>query len=98
MNKSEFIKWIKSLFADMRTGYYGQIEFIDEIWDNFEKIKKAFGGCEKCYGKGYSTYRYGIIGIPDFEGDKGFKDPIKTNIVYCTCDRGKQLKELIDVR
>ena len=46
---------------------------------------KAFGGCTNCYGKGYSTrqaYANGRVAIP------------LNPMVYCECDRGKQLKQL----
>lgn len=59
------------------------------------QTEMAFGGCHKCYGKGYSTYRHGISGAPDFEGDRGFETAMKTHMVFCTCDRGKQLSELL---
>lgn len=58
------------------------------------KVVRAFGNCTKCYGKGYSTYRHGISGTEDFGGE-GFKTPMKTHIIYCSCDRGKQLEQLM---
>lgn len=48
-------------------------------------IITAFGGCDKCYGKGYSTNkvqtssRYGTVDL----------NPIN----LCSCDRGKQIKQ-----
>ena len=60
-----------------------------------ERTAKAYGACELCFGKGYSTVRYGLYGAGDFIGDKGMKTEPKTNIHCCSCDRGKQLKELI---
>ncbi len=44
-----------------------------------EQLKKAFGGCEKCYGKGYSTQTI----------DGG------TKVNTCVCDRGKQIDKLL---
>lgn len=44
-----------------------------------EKTAKAFGGCRKCYGKGYSTQKIGG----------------KVRINTCVCDRGIQLDQLI---
>lgn len=35
MKKSEFIKLFKGLTKDIKEGYYGQAEMIDEIWDYF---------------------------------------------------------------
>lgn len=62
------------------------------------KVEKAYGGCHKCYGKGYATYRYGYITSPDFIGDKAYVDPMQTHMVYCSCDRGKQLEDLNAIR
>ena len=53
-----------------------------------EEIEKAYGGCRKCYGKGYATYRHGL----DY-GAYVTKPEVK--IIPCTCDRGKQLAELL---
>lgn len=58
------------------------------------KTEKAYGGCHKCYGKGYATTADGIIGYDDFGGE-GFKSTITTKMKFCTCDRGKQLAELL---
>lgn len=44
-----------------------------------EVITKAFGGCLKCYGKGYSTQKM----------KKGM------NYLTCVCDRGKQIDEMM---
>lgn len=48
-----------------------------------EEVKKAFGGCEKCYGKGYST-----------QMDPLGSGEVKVNT--CTCDRGKQIDQLLE--
>lgn len=57
------------------------------------RTEKAFGGCKKCYGKGYSTVRDGVIGYNDFGGE-GFKSPVTTKMRFCACERGKQLAQL----
>lgn len=57
-----------------------------------KETEKAFGGCTKCYGKGYATYRSGTSWRGDFEGDPDGSTPISERMVYCTCDRGKQLE------
>lgn len=67
--------------------------FQSEAEKREKEVAKAFGGCTKCYGKGYSTYRHGISGVEDFGGD-GFERAPKTHMIYCSCDRGKQLEEL----
>ena len=45
-------------------------------------IVKAFGGCEKCYGKGYSTQNVVVNMLP------------VTKMNFCTCDRVTQLETL----
>lgn len=66
----------------------------DSYLKGYKEAEKAYGGCHRCYGKGYSTVRYGYTGAPDFEGDQGFIEPVSTHVHFCECDRGKQLKEL----
>lgn len=61
-----------------------------------EKLERAYGGCRKCYGKGYSTYRYGVKTSADMVGDKEYIDPIETHMNYCICDRGVQLQQLVE--
>lgn len=60
-----------------------------------EEVEKAYGGCHKCYGKGYSTVRYGYSTAPDFHGDKEIVEPPKTRYEPCSCERGKQIAELL---
>lgn len=60
-----------------------------------EETSKAYGGCTKCYGKGYSTQRHGLYVSPDFEGDVGYQVSPKTHMVFCKCDRGSQLEKLL---
>jgi len=66
------------------------VEFIQtEIAEAERRAGKAFGGCTKCYGKGYSTsisYNAG--------GGKKWRKPL---INYCTCERGKQLEQLTEI-
>ena len=33
MNKREYKQWVKGLLAEMKEGYYGEVEFIDELAD-----------------------------------------------------------------
>jgi hypothetical protein len=58
------------------------------------ELDKAYGGCHDCYGKGYSTNLHGITGSPDFIGDRVFEEPLKNNMVFCHCERGKQLEKI----
>ena len=59
-----------------------------------ERMAKAFGNCRKCYGKGYATYRHGYRAEADMLGSEEQEDPFETRMIFCTCDRGKQLKQL----
>jgi len=45
-----------------------------------DEMKKAFGGCEKCYGKGYAT---------QIRGEE-------MGVNTCTCERGKQIDSLLE--
>jgi len=62
------------------------------------KCCKAYGGCEKCYGKGYSTQLEHYSGRGEFDmGQAGVE--IHEQAPYylpCSCDRGKQIKELLE--
>ena len=42
------------------------------------KIVQAFGGCEKCFGKGYATQHL----------------PTGEKMNFCSCERGAQLEKL----
>ncbi len=59
-----------------------------------EKERKAFGGCLKCYGKGYNTVMTRTVGTEDFGGE-GFDTGSKVNMEFCDCERGKQLSSLL---
>lgn len=53
----------------------------------YEEASKAFGGCTKCYGKGYST------SLQFAESRLGrYKLPV---MKFCQCGRGKQLRKLL---
>lgn len=64
-----------------------------------KETEKAYGGCHLCYGKGYATVKtqhtgHGTDGdIGGFEGP--YKRDMPVQMKFCTCDRGKQLKELL---
>ena len=57
----------------------------------FQKIIKAFGGCTKCFGKGYGTQTLYSRSISDFGELEEYKDKLPT-IVFCDCERGKELE------
>ena len=56
------------------------------------KIIAAFGGCEKCYGKGYGTE------TTFSGGGYGSRQFLKKNpsMSFCSCERGTQLAEIIE--
>jgi hypothetical protein len=61
------------------------------IQQEIDRAEKAFGGCKKCYGKGYATVRKGNT-------YHGKTYDLKTHLIFCTCERGKQLEELLEAR
>lgn len=58
------------------------------------EIMRAFGGCTKCYGKGYGTQTLNYKESADFIGDKTTYTKAPT-MVFCTCDRGRDLQKFI---
>lgn len=56
------------------------------------KIIQAFGGCEKCYGKGYGTETLYTEGG---YGSRAFRDKLPS-MNLCDCARGKQLGDVIE--
>lgn len=83
--------WLEDIAAITDLGGDVPMSKVEQL---VRKIEKAYGDCQKCFGKGYSTNRYGTTASPDFEGDKGSSSPLKTHMTFCDCDRGKQLSEL----
>lgn len=51
------------------------------------EIEKAYGGCHLCYGKGYHTKRVGT--------SSRYGNVTHDTIGYCTCNRGKQLEQVV---
>lgn len=59
---------------------------------------KAYGGCTKCYGKGYATHIDATTAYADFGDEFGgaqSQKTIKHEMLFCTCERGKQLEVLL---
>lgn len=56
------------------------------------KIVAAFGGCEKCYGKGYGTETTFTEGG---YGSQAFRKKMPS-MNLCSCERGKQLGDIIE--
>ena len=68
-----------------------------EAMVNAVEIVKAFGGCENCYGKGYSTQMMGGgTAMGDFVGDEPVEIPAEIKIHFCTCGRGRALREICE--
>lgn len=60
----------------------------------FDTLVKAFGGCDRCFGKGYGTKtEFASTGDGDFKPSKPTTWKLNS-IVYCSCPRGRQLEEL----
>ena len=59
-----------------------------------EETEKAFGGCKKCYGKGYSTVIDFTYAAADFIGDKSSVTP-NNPVRPCECERGKTIRSLL---
>lgn len=68
---------------------HGDPKAVQALIAKLDEMDRAYGDCQKCYGKGYSTAISHIKGYPDFIGDKGFKHK-KPIANYYDCDRGKQ--------
>lgn len=69
-----------------------------EVTKATTELDKAYGGCHKCYGKGYSTVKAQDIGYGT-DGDIGglqgpYKRDVPIQMKFCTCTRGKQLEAL----
>lgn len=58
-----------------------------------EDTAKAYGGCTKCYGKGYATQKEGYSGRIGKGGKR--EGWVEDHMLFCDCDRGKQLKNLL---
>lgn len=80
------MKWNIGKFLDdgkaiMGMDCSGLTGIVQGIVDNAaNETAKAYGNCDRCYGKGYSTQMTGMA----------------QRITLCACDRGKQFKTLLD--
>lgn len=57
------------------------------------ELEKAYGGCHLCYGKGYATTWEGTETRNSHHPELAIAP--HQQIKYCTCDRGKQLSEMV---
>jgi hypothetical protein len=62
------------------------------ITDAKVETEKAYGGCRKCYGKGYATVRKGEETMNRHY--KYLNIPVHNQVNFCSCDRGKQLYDV----
>ena len=97
LNGNNSTKWDKELyewfenFCDEDTPYNGLKTIVESVYleakeQGAMETLKAFGGCTKCYGKGYGTQTLNY-------SSRRHREQAPT-MVFCTCDRGKQLKQL----
>jgi len=99
--KKEIDKLVKEWIEDFTM--FKCDEFGIDVYKEFEKqllslIQREVprGVCKNCWNKGYSTEMIGgTIASADFFGDKEHRSGPKITINFCKCDKGKQLKELI---
>lgn len=61
-----------------------------------DRVIVSFGGCEKCYGKGYGTETVHATTFPDFEGDIEITKQMPV-MNFCACARGQQLRKLVSL-
>lgn len=68
--------------------------FFADAFQLIDKTVKAFGGCDKCFGKGYGTKTEFASSGVGWRNEKP-KSWRLNPLVPCTCPRGKQLKKLL---
>lgn len=66
------------------------------LLQELERAEKAYGGCHHCFGKGYRTKLDFKTYHADFEGDRTITEKGDYYIPCLDCDRGKQIKEMIE--
>ena len=72
----------------------------DRLNEAIDEMKQAFGYCERCFGKGYSTeYKMSSIQAVDYgvTGGATYKEGKGIELTYCDCPRGQQLKFLLNI-
>lgn len=81
--------------SDLEKARTSIIDFFFNVFEGIARtIEKSYGGCQKCYGKGYSTRGFNEVGADDFGGE-GYAKIGQVEMRFCSCDRGKQLGELL---
>lgn len=86
-----------AVYGDEQQRTVGRVKyahkFVDQlIREAVRETEKAFGGCKKCYGKGYATV---IEGMEVMNRHYAYQStPPHKQIKYCICERGEQLASL----
>lgn len=93
--KKEFIKGFSEegfyLVTDREYGVFATY-WLNKAEELVAENSKAFGGCTKCYGKGYFTNLDAWSGSDEWTGEEYSKPTPYYN--PCTCDRGKQFEQV----
>ncbi len=68
-----------------------QVQKLDEY------TAKSFGGCLKCYGKGYASYTEHHSGRGEADMGEGHivVDVTIDSMKFCDCSRGQQLRSYV---
>lgn len=92
MRKGALQKEIKQDLINVRNGVYRLTPILNKIL--------RLIGCDRCFGKGYGTKtEFASSGRGDFYRDKTKPKTWRLNpIVYCDCQRGKQIEKLFKQR
>lgn len=79
-----------AITRDNAAGGVNRLRFtvVDGILKLTEELEKAYGNCQFCYGKGYSTTHQGLHNFSEFS------DVPTTKILFCDCHRGSALKKV----
>ena len=96
--EKEFEEWVENPSIGWLNDTMTRKEFKASLKSFISKLiqqEVPKGVCKHCWNKGYSTEMTEVVSSADFFGDKEYKTGAKITINFCKCDKGKQLKELI---
>lgn len=71
----------------------------NRLEEAIDEMKEAFGYCERCFGKGYSTeYKQSPVKSADYgiTGGATYQEGQGADMILCDCPRGQQLKFLLN--
>lgn len=92
-----YVRELRMVFDDcFPKGSHGRksaLVFFGTAVDRILELMTAFGGCIKCWGKGYGTQTATHTFSSTYAGSYRKTYKLDT-MVFCTCDRGKQLSKL----